>query len=330
MPTKISIPIDAKVLFEMYQYAGYAKHHYKSEIAGWGHYKQDKGIYKLAPLVKQEVTGATAETSSQCIIDDVDYDISDLIVHWHSHVDMIPTPSSTDLQQIRETMELYPMLISIIVNCKNQYSARLDVRTVGGKNGFRLNTAETYDVELIPYYSNNIVSKEVLKKLRKPKPPKPKPLPEIKAIDYNANWWQIRGAEYQPNLFSSRPLIAPSEAKSEIADYIPPKSNKIQDVQSEIEKQDLMDMLTVLNELAKLEGIRKVEINKDKIRRDVYSGAKSPYILSVNMDDPNTIKINYNQQEFDCVMATIKFVEMLKQNGDITITDYERLMTLIN
>ena len=58
---KIDITIDPAVLNKIFTYAHYADKHYGSEIAGWGHYTKDKGIYKLAPLSEQEVSSAEVE-----------------------------------------------------------------------------------------------------------------------------------------------------------------------------------------------------------------------------------------------------------------------------
>lgn len=168
---KMKIPIDAKVLFQMYEYAAYAKKHFKSEIAGWGHYNAENGIYKLAPLIKQTVQAADVDTFPNDILNDTKYDIRDLIVQWHSHVDMGVTPSSTDKQNIEDCLELFPMLISIIVNCKNEYSARLDFAKAGtGLIQLELDNPITIDVDLVPYYDNPKVSKEVLSKCSLPKP----------------------------------------------------------------------------------------------------------------------------------------------------------------
>lgn len=164
---KISLPIDAMVLHQMYQYAAYAKHHFGTEIAGWGHYNEKKGIYKLTPLPKQIVSGAEVDSFPNEILLDEKYDIRDMVVQWHSHVDMGVTASATDLTAIRETLKLLPLVISIIVNCKHQYSARIDF--IRASQFIKLESAITLEVDLIPYYNNKDVSKEVLSKLSRPK-----------------------------------------------------------------------------------------------------------------------------------------------------------------
>ncbi len=165
---KISLSIDAKVLFQMYEYAAYAHYHFGTEIAGWGHCADKKGIYKLAPLTRQEVSGAEVDNFPNEILNDTKYNISDMIVQWHSHVNMSTNPSPTDISTIKEALKIMPIIISIIVNCKNQYSARLDFIRISKL--VRLPSQITLDVELIPYYSNPIVSKEVKTKCHKPKP----------------------------------------------------------------------------------------------------------------------------------------------------------------
>lgn len=170
MSDKIKINIDNKVLSQMYEYAHYAHHHYKSEIAGWAHYNIKNGIYKLAPLLKQEALPADVETFPDDILNDTNYDIHDMFVQWHSHVYMGCTPSITDKDLIEDALQTMPMIISIIVNCKNEYTAILTIKKAGL---FQFNDQIKFDVELRPYYNNPIVSKDVKSKLYIPKPPQP-------------------------------------------------------------------------------------------------------------------------------------------------------------
>lgn len=160
---KVLIPIDAAVMQKMFAYAFYAKKHFNSEIAGWGHYSEELGVYKTAPLSKQIVSGAEVDTFPNAILSDKNYDISDMIVQWHSHVDMDVFFSGTDENNIKECMRLYPMLISIIVNCKEQYAAKLSITQVGGATKMYIPRLD-YDVELMPYHNNSAISKEVLHK----------------------------------------------------------------------------------------------------------------------------------------------------------------------
>lgn len=313
MANKVQIPIDAKVLFEMQEYAGYAKHHFHSEIAGWAHYKQDVGIYKLAPLVEQEVTGATADTTSMTLTNNIKYDISDMIVHWHSHVDMAPNPSGTDLQQIRESMELFPMLISIIVNCKGQYTARLDVKQLGGKLGFRLSSAETYDVELVPYYNNSAISKEVLKKLKKPKPIPIRKAPIV-----------INGKGSEASLFSTKEM-------SEFEDYLPPRyTPPATEIQKEISKQDTTDAIGVIMELAKCKNVTKTVYNNEekKLTTILLTGKTTPYTLSAvfNKDE---VTFRVNGAELNPITAVQNLLSALEVYGDISKQEKERFEIML-
>lgn len=178
---KLRMPIDAKVLYQMYEYAAFAKAIHGSEIAGYGHFNNQDGIYKLAPLTKQIVTGGDVDAFPSAIVNDVGYDMSDMIVQWHSHVEMSTFFSGTDQKNIKDMLRMYPMLISIVVNIKHEYTARLDIRSVAyGNQKFILPESDimTYDLELIPYYSSDAVWDEVKSKLRKPrKRPQPKPKP---------------------------------------------------------------------------------------------------------------------------------------------------------
>jgi len=163
---KTNIPINAKVMSNMYQYAEYAKEHFGTEIAGWGHYSSENGIYKLAPLMEQEVSGAEVESFPDEILNDVNYDISNMIVQWHSHVDMSCTPSATDKKMIEDALELMPMIISIIVNCKNEYTATIAFKKAGI---FQFDKIVKLDVNLCLYYNNSKISNEVKLKLREKK-----------------------------------------------------------------------------------------------------------------------------------------------------------------
>jgi proteasome lid subunit RPN8/RPN11 len=167
---KIEIPIEQSALKKMFIYAYYAEKHFGTEIAGWGHYRKDKGIYKLAPLSSQEVKGAEVDNFPDDIINNVHYNMSDMIVQWHSHVNMSTFFSSTDIANITKTLKLFPAIISIIVNCKNQYSARLDIAET---NIFDFDEIVNFDVTLKPYYQDEKISEEVKTKLHKPIFPTP-------------------------------------------------------------------------------------------------------------------------------------------------------------
>jgi hypothetical protein len=164
---KIKMSIDRKVFADMFEIAHWAKVHNQSEVAGWGHWTPEKGIYKLAPLLEQEASGAEVDTFPDAILNDVKYDVSDMTVQWHSHVDMSVFFSATDKKLIEEALELYPFLISIVVNCKGQYYAELNISRAGQ---FDLPVVVSLEVELVPIYAQSRWSKIVKDKVRKPKP----------------------------------------------------------------------------------------------------------------------------------------------------------------
>lgn len=169
---KVKIPIDAKVLFQMYEYADSAHKAFGTEIAGWAHYNKNKGIYKLAPLLPQEVSGSEVSSFPDEHINDMKYDISDMIVQWHSHVMFSCSPSQPDKDLIKEALKLMPMIISIIVNCKGEYSATVSLKQAGA---FTFQDFVKLDAELVTYYECPNILKEVRKKCYKPKP-KPTPV----------------------------------------------------------------------------------------------------------------------------------------------------------
>lgn len=175
---KVKIPIDAKVLFQMYEYADSAHKAFGTEIAGWAHYNKDKGIYKLAPLLPQEVSGSEVSSFPDEHINDMKYNISDMIVQWHSHVMFSCNPSQPDKDLIKEALKLMPMIISIIVNCKGEYSATVSLKQAGA---FTFQDFVKLDAELVTYYECPNILKEVRKKCYKPKP---KPTPVADNVSY--------------------------------------------------------------------------------------------------------------------------------------------------
>jgi hypothetical protein len=170
MADKIDIKIDNTVAQQIFEYAYWANVKQGTEIAGWGHWTKDKGIYKLAPLLKQTASGAEVDTFPEGIFNDVNYDISDMNVQWHSHVNMGCTPSgmSGDKGLIVKALKVFPFLISIIVNCKGEYSCELNISKRGD---FDLPEPLQFDCNLIRIYNKeSAVRTEVYKKLRLPRP----------------------------------------------------------------------------------------------------------------------------------------------------------------
>jgi len=172
MAEKIRMPINSAAFTKMFEYAFYAHKHFNAEIAGWGHYSKTKGIYKLAPLSKQIVEGVEVNNFPDDILNDIKYDISDMIVQWHSHVNgsCAPSGANGDEGNIVKILKVMPVVISIIVNCRNEYSARLSYSSIKGSTySFDLPSIISYNLELVPYYDNSSISKEVLAKCKRPK-----------------------------------------------------------------------------------------------------------------------------------------------------------------
>jgi len=261
MADKIQIKIDAKVFSQMFSYAHYAREHFGSEIAGWGHFNEKKGIYKLTPLPKQVVSGAEVDAFPDLILEDTSYDISDMIVQWHSHVDMGVFFSGTDNNNIKDCMKIFPMLISVIVNCKGQYIAKLSITKAGGASRITLPQID-YDVELIPYYSDKDISKEVLAKCSRPKPIVHKNLYQVSdgndrnynpyGFGFDADDYYIPYPKETAKLFSAKPeakqLEEPKQIWNSAYDYsLNYKSTKF----TEDEIKLIRDMaLTVSKELS--------------------------------------------------------------------------------
>ena len=172
MADKIKIGISNDAYNQMYEYAYWANEKQQTEIAGWAHWTKDKGIYKLAPMVKQIASGAEVDAFPSGILNDVKYDMSDMVVQWHSHVNMTTFFSGQDTKNIKDSMELWSMLISIVVNLKGEYTAKLHI---SGNGRIKFPTVVEMDVELYRYYpTKSFVRDEVYSKLSRPKPPRHK------------------------------------------------------------------------------------------------------------------------------------------------------------
>lgn len=169
---EVSLLIHGDVFADIFKYAYYAYEHFDSEIAGWAHYKEDRGIYKLAPLTKQEAKRSEVDNFPNDLLEDESYDISDMMVQWHSHVDMNVFWSATDEKCIKDTLKLTKTLISIVVNIFGEYKCRVDSLVVGRQGHMvELNKQITQECILQPYHMTKHIEKDVLKKLQKPKPP---------------------------------------------------------------------------------------------------------------------------------------------------------------
>lgn len=166
------ILIDANALNKMFRYAQYAQEHFDSEIAGWAHYNDDQGIYKLAPLTKQKASRTEVDNFPNDILEKPGYDISDMMVQWHSHVNMNVFWSGTDENCIRETLKLTKTLISVVVNIFGEYKCRVDSIVLGrAKHMVELNQQITQDCILQPYHQSAQCESDVLRCLKEePKP----------------------------------------------------------------------------------------------------------------------------------------------------------------
>lgn len=156
----MEILIKETVLNKMFAYADEAKKQFNSEIGGFAHYKNDM-VYKLAPLQRQKATAANVDIEPDELVKS-DYNMSDMIVQWHSHIDMGVTPSGTDTKNIKESLKLMKSLITIIVNCKRETFCRVDI--IDPKFG-----QLTIKSELVPVRNTRTidVSGEVKEKLYK-------------------------------------------------------------------------------------------------------------------------------------------------------------------
>lgn len=182
---EIALLINGDVLNDIFKYAFYAYEHFDSEIAGWAHYKEERGIYKLAPLTKQVASGAEVDNFPNDLLEDESYDISDMMVQWHSHVNMNVFWSGTDEKCIKDTLKLTKTLISIVVNIFGEYKCRVDSIVVGRQRHMvSLNKQITQECILQAYHSDKMMERDVLRKLKKPAPM----VPVVQNISQNTSY----------------------------------------------------------------------------------------------------------------------------------------------
>ena len=294
--SNVKIPIDSKVLYSMYEYAHFAHKHYKSEIAGWAYYNRNKGIYKLAPLLKQEASGAEVLTfpSGNDISAHTAREYSEMIVQWHSHVYFECNPSQPDKDLIVEALGLYPMIISVIVNCKNEYSATIAIKQAGA---FEFDEMIKLDVELVPYYNNPEVSKNVKKKLYLPKPPAPPPI-----MGYHKSYFSDK--------YISPPLRGLPSPKSE--PYLSEEwgaygfRDEIEEVVPDIEDGNYAKILSVIQKLAVDEPTLELSMYQDYtflIQDDKQK------LNSVSLDRKNGLLCNNQPYSWSEVLRILGFDE---------------------
>ena len=192
--TKIDINIKPDVFDKMFMYAHYAVKHFDSEVAGWGHYTLDKGIYKLAPLCEQTASTAEVEGFPDDILEMPDYDISDMCVQWHSHGRLGVMWSKTDEDNIADTLELTGFLISIVVNIKGEYKARVDY--ISHLDQVDIEEHISMKANIKRSYKNRGIEREILKKISEPVIPVPIPASAYNTYDKYSTYRQ-----YYPDQF---------------------------------------------------------------------------------------------------------------------------------
>jgi hypothetical protein len=268
----MKIKIKDEVFQQMFEYAFYAKKHFSSEIAGWGHYNNDRGIYKLAPLCEQTVEGSEVNNFPNDIMNDINYDMSDMLVQWHSHVDMPCAPSGEygDLGNIKQMLKIMPSIITIIVNCKGEYSARLDTVKIEGCGGIELTEPVTINLELIRYYDNDKISKEVLAKCRRP---------EKKIIEE-------RVTAYTPTRFSTPNYEGYYNRVSK--DYTPPRK----------------DFSSYIKGDFKIAEILKEIANEMEYLVEKYESSHTISIVSVYTGDTILYNTRKNELKFNSIIYT--------------------------
>ena len=164
--TKIDINIKTDVFDKMFMYAHYAVKHFDSEVSGWGHYTLDKGIYKLAPLCTQIASTEDVEGLPDEILEMPDYDMSDMCVQWHSHGRLGVMWSRPDEDNIKDILELTGFLISIVVNIKGEYKARVDY--ISRLDQVDIEEHISMKANIKRSYKNRDIEREILKKISKP------------------------------------------------------------------------------------------------------------------------------------------------------------------
>jgi proteasome lid subunit RPN8/RPN11 len=108
----------------IFRYAELAK---KSEIAGFAKMNKNKLIYEVLPIPKQEVTGGTVNIDEEFMLPFIHRsDVHEIVVNWHSHGNGSVFWSSTDEENIETLGKFMKYLISIVVNNKRDYKARID------------------------------------------------------------------------------------------------------------------------------------------------------------------------------------------------------------
>lgn len=230
MDEEPTILIDANVLSDIQKYAYFAFEQYDSEIAGWAHYSKENGIYKLSPLQKQIASGAEVNAFPP-FMNNIGYDISDMNVQWHSHVNMKAFWSQTDEENIRNTIKLTKFLISIVVNIFGEYKCRIDTISDTGRFGLDKEIQYTFNCALQIYSNNDVYRNKVISKLEKPKPKIIESTAPVnnyvqKNIPVGFNY-KNEGGDSQINLFKPNNNDKKKSEVSEYAQFLITNQNKL-------------------------------------------------------------------------------------------------------
>tara|TARA_R100000656_G_scaffold120393_1_gene94651 strand:+ start:9611 stop:10360 length:750 start_codon:yes stop_codon:yes gene_type:complete len=121
-----------------------------TEITGWLNVKRDEDHFHIhgdLVIPKQEVGSASVDVSSTemaLMLDQHD----NVRCWWHSHVDMAPNPSTTDVTQMDGYAENLPFYLMLITNKSGNYGLEVwDMESNLIWEGIELSSVPTRDVE---------------------------------------------------------------------------------------------------------------------------------------------------------------------------------------
>lgn len=118
-----SIYITPRVYKRIFQYADACS----LEISGFGQLSKDGVFDTLFPLFPQECTATETEIHEGALFALANSRYSAKVrVWWHSHVNMGVFWSTTDVECISALGQNLPYLLSVVVNKKGEYEARVD------------------------------------------------------------------------------------------------------------------------------------------------------------------------------------------------------------
>jgi len=305
MDIYIKPPVWKKII----NYACAANEIHGTEIAGWGHYNQKKGIYKLAPLTKQEVKGAEVDSFPDELLKQSDYVISDMSVQWHSHVNMRAFFSSTDIANIKNNMKLMELLVSLVVNVREEYACRVDFAYY---TPFGVRKVETIDNINVIVGNNTKIPEDILEEVRtkctKYTPPQIISATQIgfgygREFGYGRDWTN----PYFPDIVNDKKKVD-KKTEEKTAETIP---DQVSFLPEEVEypllsPSELHSLILKINVL--------IEQNPSKMEIvDYYNDGKSEYLFAQFFDgrimtiEDNGINIaNFSYTNY------VKFIDALK------------------